>query len=215
MNEHESKEVVIPVKGGGVPVVLQGPVDLAGGALPVAALIRQVKYVDDLFKGVLIEGTDYGRIPGMPREAKPTLFQPGAQMLCRGLQLSPSYEVQSATRNARTVAYVITCVLTHYSTGRIVGSGVGACNTDERKYQRTLMSYAAKARPGEPAVSAMDLENTILKMATKRALVHATLNVAAASRVFAEIEEEPEKEEAQGPQAQTHPTQERTPGAEG
>jgi len=56
--------------------------------------------------------------------------------------------------------YVIRCALMSRATGKIVGDGLGSCSTMESKYIR----------------HPRDMENTVLKMAEKRALIAATLN---------------------------------------
>ena len=125
-------------------------------------------------------------------------------MLCRGLQLCPKYTVMSVQRSAQIVAYVITCELTHYATGRVVGTGLGACNTQEKKYAKTLRTLAERAQQyDDPAPTAMELENTVLKMSKKRALVDAVLNATAASRVFTTTSaDEDDEPMPQGPATQ-------------
>lgn len=176
-----------------------GPVDLEAGALPVESLRNQSRYVDRVLAEVLQDGVDFGMIAGTSRR---TLFQPGAQILCRGLGLSPSFEVASITRGPQLVAAVVRCTLTHYSSGRVVGSGIGSCNTGERKYVKTLATLSDRDEKNNlPPATALELDNTILKMAKKRALVDATLNTTAASRIFAQeyqSEEDPAGDDGYG-----------------
>lgn len=60
-----------------------------------------------------------------------------------------------------------------------------------------------------------DTYNTVLKMACKRALVHATLNTTAASDIFTQdLEDMPQDEHQPEPPAQTPPAQEKAPQSE-
>lgn len=64
--------------------------------------------------------------------------------------------------------YVVECVLTARATGEVVGAALGSCSTMETRYIRTPR----------------DCENTVLKMASKRALVAAVLNTLSLSSRF-------------------------------
>jgi hypothetical protein len=58
-------------------------------AMTVDQAVEMVEMKRDFFKRVMKEGTHYGRIPGMPRDAKPALFKAGAELLCASMQLHP------------------------------------------------------------------------------------------------------------------------------
>lgn len=64
--------------------------------------------------------------------------------------------------------YVVKCNIVHRQTGAIIASGVGSCSSMESKYIRSPRDY----------------ENTILKMAKKRAMIDATLNAFGLSERF-------------------------------
>lgn len=70
--------------------------------------------------------------------------------------------------------YVVRTKIIHRATGDIIGSGIGSCSTAESKYIR------------QPR----DAENTVLKMAKKRALIDATLSTFALSERFTQDLEE-------------------------
>lgn len=60
-----------------------------------------------------------------------------------------------------------------------------------------------------------DTYNTVLKMACKRALVHATLNTTAASDIFTQdLEDMPQEDHQSEPPAQTPPAQQKAPQSE-
>lgn len=175
---------------------------------------------------------DYGTIPGAGD--RKVLHLPGAQKLCRMRGLSPDYDILSEDEDwtgekhggEPFFNYKIKCIL--YREDRRMGSGVGACNSFEKKYryvnsQRTCPGcgqpfiFAQKSergggffcwqskggcgrqfKPGTPECvvlekqdagktanpDAADLQNTILKMAKKRAYIDATLSVVGASEFF-------------------------------
>ena len=81
----------------------------------------------------LVEGSDYGTIPGTQR---PTLLKPGAEKLVRLLGLAPEYEVESIKDWDRPFFHFqITCRLRHLASGQVVDTGVGECNSMEARYR--------------------------------------------------------------------------------
>ena len=177
-------------------------------------------------RSVMIEGTDYGTIPGTP---KPTLLKPGAEKLCKFHHLVPTLSWQTIIGDGVTAPHIrvlMTCSL-HVDTdqGPIVGQGVGTANSWEKKYryrdaQRVCPDCGqpsiskskeewgggwycnqkrggcgAKFKKGDASIEAQvlgqienpdpyDGENTLVKMAAKRAQVDATLRVTATSGLF-------------------------------
>lgn len=82
----------------------------------------------------MIEGHDYGKIPGTP---KPTLLKPGAEKIAKLLGLSDDYEIldrqEDWTRGF--FRYLIKCRLSNIGSGALVSSGLGECNSMESKYR--------------------------------------------------------------------------------
>lgn len=76
--------------------------------------------------------------------------------------------------------YVVKCNIVHRQTGAVIASGVGSCSTMESKYIRSPRDY----------------ENTVLKMAKKRAMIDATLNAFGLSERFTQDAEDFNHEEA-------------------
>lgn len=139
---------------------------------------QQIEFVNQLLKSVLVRGVDYDTVPGSD---KPTLHQPGAQLLCLILRVRPQIEVQSQRQlDPPFIAHTVVTRLVRLDTGEVVGEGVGSANSRERRF--STGRYAHR----DP----FDLDNTLLKMAAKRSLVHAVLNATAASRVFTQDLEE-------------------------
>lgn len=155
-------------------------------------LIRAHQEWVGVIQRVLEPERDYGVIPGTGK--KPTLLKPGAERICIAARFVIAYDpVESEIDHDRPVnwtknrwdpktkervevsgssvglyRYVVRCRLTHRGSGVLAGEGMGSASSMESKYID---------RP-------RDVENTILKMAEKRALVAAVLNTLALSDRF-------------------------------
>ena len=159
------------------------PVDIADMALTPQAIVKRVALVHEAMEEAMKVGVHYGKIPGTP---KPTLFKSGAEILGVLFQISPHFEVLSSTRTRDVVSYTVCCTYKHNLTGNSVGNGTGSCNTLETRYSDTIATQNRnRARRGKPETAcAWELDNTVLKMACKRAMVSAILSATAASDVF-------------------------------
>lgn len=211
-----------------------------GLALSFQEMVQRVALVDQFYREVMQEGTDYGKVGGTD---KPCLFQPGAQMLDQIFGYAPAFEVMdsSVIDWARAIPffhYVVRCRLISRKTGEVVAEGIGSCNSYEDKYRwrnakrvcpdcgkdsiiKGKQEYGggwlcfkkqggcgAKFGDGSPEIEGQivgkvenedtaSLENTISKMAQKRAHVAATLNATGASRIFTQdIEDLPQFQNA-------------------
>ncbi len=137
-----------------------------------------------IISSLLKDGRDFGVVPGV---SKPSLLKPGAEKVNAAYGLVARFTVTEKevdhyiqvqwsksmwvgygkNRKKEMVAgtsfglyrYVINCELIDRGSGEVVGSSLGSCSTLESKYID---------RP-------RDLENTIIKMAEKRAYIGATL----------------------------------------
>lgn len=168
---------------------------------PTTALIRPVasplalmelhKEIAAVVGSILTPGTDYGVIPGTGN--KPALLKPGAERVCFAFGCAPGYEViareidhdrkvewtkrkkvwnnkhrgdksftwqEESGTSLGLYRYEVRCRLVRREDGATVAEGLASCSTMESKYID---------RP-------RDTENTVLKMAQKRALVAAVLN---------------------------------------
>lgn len=116
----------------------------------------------------LIEGTDYGKISGY---SKPTLLKPGAEKICRYLELSIEYTVEHRYEDLEKsfFLYEVKVRLRQLDNGTVAAEGIGSANTKEAAFAQS---------DGYPHL------NTVIKMAKKRALVDAALNVSATSGHF-------------------------------
>lgn len=133
--------------------------------------VEEAKTFDDemnrFIDTVLIAGVDYGIIPNCK---KPTLLKSGAEKILNYLGLIARTEVTNRVEdyNVGFFSYEAKVYLIDYN-GVVKGEGIGITNTREGKYAKTN-GYA--------------VQNTVLKMAKKRALVDAALNVGNLSARF-------------------------------
>jgi hypothetical protein len=170
----------------------------------------RVNLVQEVMQGIMKKDTHYGTIPGTP---KPTLYKPGAEVLCVTFRVAQSYRIEDLG-DAITARYRVTCIGTHQVTGTVLGEGVGECSSAEEKYKwrgavcteefdltpegfRRIKFAKYKGnveKKIQVRTEAADLSNTVLKMACKRAMIAMTLNVTAASDIFTQdIEDLPEE----------------------
>lgn len=163
-----------------------------------ANLIQQV------MKAVMKDKVHFGTVPGCGD--KPTLLKPGAEKILATFRIAVDPEIEDLS-TADCVKYRIKARGMHSAPdGTVieVGKGVGVCSSNEEKYKwRKAVNDSEfsetpedrrrkkwKKYNGKPyqelqvRTAPEDLENTILKMAKKRALVDLCLTATAASDCF-------------------------------
>jgi hypothetical protein len=166
--------------------------------LAIEEIIDHTKRVLEIKDKAMVELVHYGIIPGY---TKPSLWKPGAEVLCRGFRLEPEFETSLKEDLERTIKwekrdlsgeriieegitkgyieYDTKCSLIHIPTGEVWARNVsGSCNNFEFKYR---------------SLNPNDIRNTIEKMSEKRALVGGVLIGVGASDVFTQdLEDLPE-----------------------
>jgi len=151
----------------------------------------------------LNEGVDFGKVPGTD---KATLLKPGAEKIIQAFGCSPEVTVTVRDQDPDTgylyveVAVRLVCI----QTGAVVATGLGACSSYESKYRWRWEYFRGKGNPEGSDWETfydrqkrttgyrrrienrdlIDVWNTVLKMAKKRALVDAALTVSGASEKF-------------------------------
>jgi hypothetical protein len=124
-----------------------------------------------IVKSQFTQNVDYGIIPRTRN--KPTLLKPGAEKICMLLGLKSEFEIAEQTRDWENgfFQYMIKCKLIKTVDGvdEVITEGLGSANTLETKYV---------------TADAFSVDNTVLKMAKKRALVDAALMVGSLSNIF-------------------------------
>jgi hypothetical protein len=190
----------------------------AGSALEMKRNLDELKtklqLVQQFIKEVMVEGQDYGTIPGTD---KPTLLNPGADKLSFLYGYARHIASKEEHKDFATGHYdaTVRVQMIHKGTGIVVGEGEGSCSTHESKYRyrwayesqlprgidkTALQSQTFKSKkPGDSREftkyrvenpDLYDIWNTVLKMAIKRAYVAAALTSTGLSGVFNQNEEE-------------------------
>lgn len=132
----------------------------------VQQTMQKINQFQKVIQSTLRQNSDYGIIPGT---SKPTLLKPGAEKILMMMGLRSEFDIVDSTRDFENgfFQYQVRCKLYHGDT--LITEGLGSCNTKESKYIKQ---------------NAFTIDNTVLKMAKKRALIDATLLVASLSDIF-------------------------------
>jgi len=162
-------------------------------AIAIDTLVERVNLIKEAMKRCMVEGQHHGTIPGT---RKPSLWKPGAELLCTLFQLGTRYPKNSMLieRENGHFVFTLTCELFHIPSGRVVGEGVGAASTMEYRFRvQTEDRYTDHGQPIKAKYTPYDFYNTVLKIAKKRAMVDAVLTASGASEIFTQdTEDNPE-----------------------
>jgi hypothetical protein len=164
----------------------------------------ELRRLQEFVQSVMIEGVDYGVIPGTGK--KKTLLKPGSEKLCEAYGYAPVVEIDERVENWKDTPpffhYLIRAKLVRKSSGILMAEGVGSCNSMESKYRYRVDRDWSRTQPSGDGweqrrkdnktwwqrrlvnEDTADLANTILKMAKKRALIDATLSATRSSELF-------------------------------
>lgn len=178
-----------------------------GQPLTAKQLTARLALIQEVMRTVMQGGVDYGVIPGTP---KPTLYKPGAEKLCVTFRLSAGRPtIEQVPDYAGDIRYRVEVPI-NASDGTLLAVGVGECSTGEEKYRwrRPVHENEFTAAPedrkrqkfqrsgevwNQVRVEPADVANTILKMAHKRAYIHAVIMATAAGSIFTQdLEDQPE-----------------------
>lgn len=181
--------------------------DMTIAPLNSAQLRARLAVIQDVMRNVMKVDQDYGVIPGTD---KPTLYKPGAEKLCVTFRLSAGKPAIDAVPDyAGDIRYRVEVPIMAPD-GAVIAVGVGECSTGEEKYRwrRPVHENEFLATPEDQRrekwtrsgdvwrqvrVSPADVANTVLKMAHKRAYVHAVIMATAAGAIFTQdVEDLPE-----------------------
>jgi hypothetical protein len=167
------------VSGGGA---LVPTVEISKSLVSVEEITARRARVVDLMKALMKKGVHYGTIPGFASD-KPTLLQPGAELLCVQFHLKPHYTREKVREfDPPYFECTSTCQLEHTPSGILVAEAGGLCNSREAKYRRK-----------DP----FDSANAIVKIADKRSLISGVRLALAVTDVFAvDLEDLAENERA-------------------
>ena len=119
---------------GSLALVEKPTPSLIAPVMNVALARERLLQFQQFVKEYLVEGEDFGTIPGTP---KPTLYKPGADKLCELYGLADEYEVTQRTEDFERglFDYEVKCVLVRKPDMLLVSTGLGSCNSFESKYR--------------------------------------------------------------------------------
>jgi len=166
----------------------------------VARIRGEIALSDALVQNVLEPGIDYGIHPGTRSQA---LKDPGANTIINAFNCYPKAEVLFREVSNDRIAYVIDIALISREDGLAKSTGTGAASTKETRYGYRWVSdpeefgfdrESLKKRTDRGNTTYRidnpdwsELENTILKMARKRAEVDAAMALPGVSRFLAKL----------------------------
>jgi hypothetical protein len=105
-------------------------------AVGTDVLLGRYAAIKNIREEVMIEDVHYGVIPGTN---KPTLLKPGAETLCTAFALYPEFEpldeVKEWDADEPFFFFRYRCTLRSRDGRFTVGSGIGSCNSREKKYR--------------------------------------------------------------------------------
>jgi len=166
----------------------------------VARVKSEIELADALVVKVLEPGIDYGLHPGTKSQA---LKDPGAATIINAFNCYPKAEILFREVTDTKISYVIDVSLISREDSLVKCSGTGACTTMETKYgyrwvpdpefygyDRAALKKKVKDGQTRYRITNPDwseLENTILKMARKRAEVDAAMALPGVSRFMSKL----------------------------
>lgn len=132
----------------------------------VETVLQKINAFQQTVAKLLKQDSDYGIIPGTKR---PTLLKPGGEKIAMLMGLTQEYKIVDSTRDFEKgfFQYQVSCRLKKGEV--ILTEGLGSANTRE---------------PKNIKLDPWGQDNTILKMAKKRAFIDAILMVASLSEIF-------------------------------
>jgi hypothetical protein len=107
--------------------------------MPIEEAIKRQEVLQIFMRKLLVDGIDYGKIPGTPPDSKPVLLKPGAEKVMAFFGYVPMYQVKDiedwtgAKYGEPLFYYRYMCSLE--KDGAVVGTGEGSANSWESKYR--------------------------------------------------------------------------------
>jgi DNA-directed RNA polymerase subunit RPC12/RpoP len=154
--------------------------------------VKMKEIFNKLFSTVLQQGVDFDKIPGTD---KPTLLKPGADLLCQIFHFSSGEpKILSFLEDFEKgiLSYTVSIPIVHRDTGTIMGVGIGGSNSFEVRYKYRYIDSDEGERVRVENPEPADQQNTLIKMASKRAYIDGVLKATGASRMFTQdIEDMP------------------------
>lgn len=122
-------------------VIHNNPDNAIMPAVAIEAMSERYSAIVRVKDAIMRDGVDYGTIPGTD---KPTLLKPGAEKLCTFFGLCPEFtpldEVVDWDATEPFFFFRYNCTLKTRDGRFMAGSGIGSCNSREKKYRYRLQS---------------------------------------------------------------------------
>ena len=99
--------------------------------LSTAALRDRIQIIQKAMKAVMKDKVHYGIIPGTD---KPSLWKPGAEVLCTMFRIAPSFQIDNISDEDH-YEFIVRCIGTHQESGKVLGEGLGSGSSNEAKYK--------------------------------------------------------------------------------
>lgn len=148
----------------------------------VTQQLQTIKKFQAVVQQTLQKDQDYGVIAGT---GKPTLLKPGAEKLLMILGMTSEYEIIEKIVDYDKGFFSYTVKSQLFKGGKLITEGFGSANTREERYRKNQYDeHGSKSWDGKTYQDPYTLNNTVLKMAKKRAQIDATLTVSSLSNVF-------------------------------
>lgn len=105
---------------------------------------EQRRLLSQYIQQQMVEGTDYGVIPGTQNK---TLLKPGAEKLTTLFRCVPQFTIQQKIENWETglFFYQFQCQIVTQDNNTVVAEGVGSCSTYESRYRWRKQDLACPA----------------------------------------------------------------------
>jgi hypothetical protein len=141
------------------------------------AAAERRKILREFVKSQMVEGVDYGIIPGVKTQS---LFKPGAEKLALlfglGVRISSKDKEIDMHQNFSMFSYVMEAY--HLRTGTVIAQCEGSTNSHEKKWKTRYNNGAREETP------IGDIMNTLMKMAQKRGYVGVIIQATGASDFY-------------------------------
>lgn len=129
-----------------VPASAQRQLEIANPYhMDVQRVVQQTRAIQEVMRDLMKPGVHYGVIPGTEKTdkagndiSKPSLWQPGADMLCMLFRLRPEYK-ETITEREGFFGVMVRTHLIHIPTGEVWGEGLGSANSRETRYLSQVM----------------------------------------------------------------------------
>lgn len=149
------------------------------------------KILKEFVQSQMLEGVDYGIIPGTKTQS---LYKPGAEKLAQlfgvGVRISSKDKEIDLHQNFAMFSYTMEAY--HLRTGTVIAQCEGSTNSHEKKWKTR---YAAGAKEETPIG---DIMNTLMKMAQKRGYVGVIIQATGASDFYTQDIDDAEDAAANG-----------------